>query len=133
MRNVHLAETAEAIRAWATEPDTRVCARNVRLSKGHWWFRDTATKYGGAAVGDAAPDSVSPSGARFPESFIRLSGGATTQQISSAGVLETLRGCLVFVRNQVWPGLSGFLFHRPSAISDSGSYPGDSRQPDESQ
>ncbi len=30
-------------------------------------------KYGGAAVGDAAPDGISPSGARFPESFARLS------------------------------------------------------------
>jgi len=112
MRNVHVAETAEAIKAW--EPDTRVCAPGSS----------------GRACGAGRRLAVQR---WFPLSFIRLSGGATAQQMLSAGVLETLRGRLGFVRNQVWPDPSGCLPHRPSAISDSGSYPGDSRQPDQSQ
>ncbi len=79
--------------------------RIVRLGKGHWWFHDTATKYGGAAV----------AGCRCWTAFRRptlvshscssgLSGGATTHQLSSAGVPQTFRRCLVFVRNHLWPG-----------------------------
>jgi hypothetical protein len=95
-----------AIDAQRDKPDTRVLWVRIVRSGNRRWSRHTTycTRYVGSGGRDTALDGVSPSTC-LPESFIRLSGGATTQQISSAGVPETFRGSLVFVRNHVWPGL----------------------------
>jgi hypothetical protein len=98
-------ERDEAIKAGTTEPGTRLCVRNVRLSKGHCWFRDTATMRGEQRLGMQRWTACQRPAFTSYSCSSGLSYGATTHQLSSTGVPENVPCLSSFCVDHVWPGL----------------------------